>query len=187
MFSVLVGACWIPGTYFDPFDEYVRGLRFFDYGQFERARVRWERLAKEGDCDAQFRLATLYFLGKGVPQSYETTHQWLLRAANQGQAFAQALLAAMYAENSVHGNADGRTVMHFDCSKGCGVKKDMITAYKWMRLSERSAVYKENREGAEKEAAQYGRYLTADQIAEAERQIKSWRPLPAQCHQRRLF
>lgn len=187
IFSLFVSGCMIPGTYYDPFDEYVRGVRFFDNGKFEMARVRWERLAKEGDCDAQFRLGTLYFLGTGVPLNYEIARQWLVTAATRGQAFAQGLMALMFAHDVDRGNIDGMKILRFDCSLSCGVEKDMFQAYKWQRLAERSAVYEISREGAKKVAAKYGQHLATEQMREAERQIAAWKPSPAQCHQRRLL
>lgn len=145
--TLLLSGCLIPGTYYDPFDEYVRGIRFFDRGDVERARVRWERLAKEGDCDAQFRLGTLYFLGTGVPQSYEVAYKWFLTAANQGQANAQGLLATMHAHDVAHGGSHVKTI-RFDCSHGCGLEKNLVDAYKWARLAERVAAYEATREAA---------------------------------------
>lgn len=178
--------CFIPGTYYDPFDDYVRGIRFFDRGQFETAKTLWEHLAKQNDCDAQFRLGTLYFAGAGVPQNYETARQWFVTAANQGQALAQAILATMYAHDVTTGGTHIK-VIRFDCSHGCGLEKNMVEAYKRARLAERFAVYEASREGAKQLASKYGPHLTADQRAEAERQIEAWKPSPAQCNQRRLL
>lgn len=181
-----LSGCFIPGTYYDPFDDYVRGIRFFDRGQFETARAIWEHLAKQNDCDAQFRLGTLYFVGAGVPRNYETARQWFVTAANQGQALAQAILATMYAHDVIEGGTHIKAV-RFDCSHGCGLDKNMTEAYRWARLAERFAVYEASREGSRQLASQYSSYLTADQRAEAERQIQEWKPTPAQCNQRRLL
>jgi TPR repeat protein len=86
LLAIPLAAC---GTYYDPGDIYTRGLRWFDRGNYEQARLDWEGLAKTGDCDAQYRLGVLYFLGAGVPQDFaEARKHWLI-AANQGQGFAQ--------------------------------------------------------------------------------------------------
>jgi len=50
---LLAFAGCIPGTYYDPSDPYVRGLRNFDRGLFYKALGDWEPLARAGDCDAQ--------------------------------------------------------------------------------------------------------------------------------------
>ena len=173
-------------TYFDPFDEYARGLRWFDRGAFELAQKSWEPLANAGDCDAQFRLGTLYFLGSGVQPSDETARHWWLVAANQGQAFAQSLLAVMYAHESTSISTVARTVV-FDCSDGCGAEKNMVEAYKWASLAERFAVYDEQRENAKKILVKYGQSMNSEQIAEAKQRVQDWKPSPNQCKQRKLL
>jgi len=184
--ALLLSGCLLPGTYFDPFDEYVRGLRSFDGGGFEQAKNHWVPLAKAGDCDAQFRLGTLYFLGAGVPQSDETARHWLFAAANQGQALAQVLLAVMHAHDTVPISTVARTVV-FDCTQGCGIERNMGEAYKWASLSERFALYDGHREGVKKMLVKYGQSLNPEQIAEARRRAQDWRPSPNQCKQRKLL
>ena len=180
-----LSACMIPGTYFDPYDDYVRGLRFFDHGKFDEARFYWEPMARKGDCDAQFRYGTLYFLGAGVPQDYEETRRWWLAAANQGQAFAQAMLAIMHAHDVASIKTVNATVW-FNCKTGCGVEKDMAAAYTWLSLSEKCAVYAGQREWAGQLQDTYRPSMTAEQIAEADREVQAWKPSPSQCKQRKL-
>ena len=182
-FLLLFSGC---ATYFDPFDEYVRGLRFFDRGAFGPANTIWEQLARAGDCDAQFRLGTLYFLGAGVTQSDETARHWLLAAANQGQAFAQALLAVMYAHDTTQIRTVAREVV-FDCTQGCGFDQNMVEAYKWTSLSERFAVYDGHREGIKKMLIKYSQSLSPEQIADAKQQAQDWTPSPSQCKQRKML
>ncbi len=187
VFLLLLSGClFIPGTYSDPFDEYARGLRWFDRGSFEQARNHWVPLANAGDCDAQFRLGTLYFLGAGVPQSDENARHWLLAAANQGQAFAQVLLAVMHAHDTISISTAAREVV-FDCRQGCGIDKDMVEAYTWASLSERFAVYDGHREGVKKTLVKYSQSLNPEQIAEAKQRAQDWKPSPSQCKQRKLL
>jgi hypothetical protein len=173
-------------TYFDPFDEYVRGLRFFDRGAFGPANTIWEELARAGDCDAQFRLGTLYFLGAGVRQSDETAHHWLLAAANQGQALAQGLLAIMHAHDTIPISTVARDVV-FDCTQGCGIEQNMVEAYKWASLSERFSVYDGHRKSIQEILVKYGQALSPGQIADAKQQAQDWKPSPSQCKQRKLL
>jgi len=179
---LMLAAC---GTYFDPNDPYIRGIRWFDRQQFETARLQWEPLAEAGDCDAQYRLGTLYFLGADVPQSYSIAHKWWLSAANQGQAFAQALLSTMYAHD-VMSIRTVQTVTSFQCEKGCGYDKDMVEAYKWMRLAERFTPYETGRTHAHYLTEKYKESLTAEQLAEAGHYVETWEPSPAQCKQRKI-
>jgi len=183
IFFLLLSGC---ATYFDPSDNYVRGLRVFDGGGFEQAKFWWEPLAHNGDCDAQFRLGTLYFLGAGVPQSDETARHWFFAAANQSQAFAQGLLAVMHAHDTAPIGTVARTVV-FDCTLGCGVDRNMVEAYKWASLSEKFAVYDGHRVSVKKMLVKYSQSLNPEQIAEAKQLAKDWRPSPNQCKQRKLL
>ena len=54
------------------------------------------RKAEQGDADAQFNLAVLYYYGDGVPQDYAKARQWWEQAAAQGHADAQYNLGQLY-------------------------------------------------------------------------------------------
>jgi uncharacterized protein len=176
----------MPGTYFDPSDNYVRGIRYFDHKSFEMARQSWEPMAKAGDCDAEYRMGTLYFLGAGVPMDYKAAHEWWLTAANKGQAFAQFLLAVMYAHDVVSVKTVNMTAW-FNCRQGCGYEKDLLAAYQWMRLAERNTPYDDNRKYANEIAEKYKQSLTAGQISDADRYVREWKPPLGQCEQRRIL
>ncbi len=59
------------------------------------------RSANAGIVDAKYRIGLLYLQGSGVPPSRVEAARWLERAAGEGHAEAQSLLAALY----VHGLA----------------------------------------------------------------------------------
>src|SRR5262245_3323777 len=128
-------------------DPYVTGMRWFNRGDYKWAKKYWQPLADEGDCDAQYRIGTLYFLGAGVPRDYAAARQWWRKAANQGQSFAQALLATMHAHDSMS-IVTIHTETLIDCTGGCGYPQNMVEAYRWMSLSEKSAVYADTRKAA---------------------------------------
>src|SRR5947209_20308147 len=88
---VALGAC-IPGTYFDPLDNYARGLRLFDRGQPENAILFWKPLAEIGDCDAQYLYGTLFFLGVGVQQSFDLSWDW----------WSSSVIVGVYRYNVMH-------------------------------------------------------------------------------------
>ena len=71
-----------------------------------------QRLANQGDSDAQFKLAVMYNDGTGVPQNYTKAAEWYTKAANQGEISAQFILGSMYYQ-------------------GIGVRKNMSIARKW--------------------------------------------------------
>jgi len=51
-----------------------------------------QEAAEQGDPDAQFKLGVLYYSGEGVPQDLTEARKWILKAAEQGDATAQAWL-----------------------------------------------------------------------------------------------
>ena len=65
-------------------------------GQFDRAATLLEQAAKAGDAEAQYKLASLYRMGRGVEQDEAAAFRWMKSAALQGHADAQLNLAKMY-------------------------------------------------------------------------------------------
>jgi TPR repeat protein len=88
----------------------------------------------------------------GVPQDYAEAVKWFRRAAEQGQAGAQYNLGLMY------GNGDG-------------VPQDHMLAHMWFNLAAAQGLVpaKENRDIAAKR-------MTSEQIAEAQRLAREWKP-----------
>jgi hypothetical protein len=183
--AVLVASLTACATYYDPSDSYWRGVRFFDRNSFEMARQEWEPLAKAGDCDAEYRYGTLYFFGAGVPQDYSAAQKWLSRAANQSQAFAQMLLATMYAHDYMEHHTFNMK-SYFNCTSGCGYEKDMVAAYQWMRLAERYTPYDNFREFARAQSGKFKQSLSTEQVTKADLYVEQWKPSPVQCQQRKM-
>ena len=101
---------------------------------------------------AQYKLGFLYYQGQGLQQDVAEAVKWMRMAAEQGNADAQFNLGTSYA-------------------KGEGVPQDIILAHMWFNLSaaQGAADAKENRDLA---ASQ----MTPDQLAEAERLAREWKP-----------
>ena len=70
------------------------------------------RSAQNGDVYAQFKLANIYFEGKGVEQNDIEAAKWFLKSAQQDHVEAQFILATLY-------------------EKGDGVPRDDALAYEW--------------------------------------------------------
>ena len=62
-------------------------------GAFDRAANLLEQQAKAGDAEAQYKLASLYRLGRGVPHDEAAAFRWMKSAAERGHAEAQLNLA----------------------------------------------------------------------------------------------
>jgi TPR repeat protein len=71
---------------------------------------------RAGKCVSQNNLGVMYAEGQGVPQDYKEAAKWYTKAAEQGNASAQWVLANMYHE-------------------GTGVLEDYVEAYKWAILT----------------------------------------------------
>ena len=91
-------------------------------------------------------------LGRGVTQDHAEAARWYRRAAERGHAPAQNSVARLY-------------------ETGMGVPRDEVEALVWYSLAAESghAVAAINRDNA-------ARRMTRDQIVEAWRRIRDWRP-----------
>jgi uncharacterized protein len=115
--------------------------------------ARWFRRASEqGDAAAQESLAFAYYSGQGVAQDYAEAARWYRRAADQGDAAAQDIL--------------GRTYLD-----GQGVPQDYVLAYVWFNLA---SVHGD--QDAMKARDGIAAKMTPDQIAEAQRLAREWKP-----------
>jgi len=116
--------------------------------------VAWLRKAAEqGNADAQFNLAIFYDVGDGVPKDGSQGTAWYLKAAQQGYAKAQSVIAARY-------------LLGVD-----GLKRDYVQAYLWSNLAAAQG-YKD----AAETRVYASNYMTPEQVAEAQRLSREWKP-----------
>ena len=117
--------------------------------------VRWYRLAADqGHADAQFALGVTYLFGD--PRDTTEALRWYRLAADQGHANAQRNLAFMHAE-------------------GDGVRQDYVAAHMWLSLAAARALAAHRATVVEEQEA-LAEQMTSDQIAEAERLAREWKP-----------
>jgi len=126
-------------------------------GDFAEALRLLRPLAEQGDATAQDNLGLLYAQGKGVPQDYAEAVKWYRLAAEQGNASAQHNLGVMY-------------------SHGQGVPQDYVLAYMWLNLAASRYPPSERRYNAVASKAWLAKHMTPNQIAEAQRLARDWRP-----------
>lgn len=123
--------------------------------------ARWfTRAAEQGHVGAQFTLAVLYLIGQGVSKSQQKAAYWFDRAAAQGFPDAQVELGILY-------------------GTGRGLPKDMVTAYKWLTLGQTYARTTAVRAKAAQSLGRLSKGMTPAQIAEAQRQAREWKAVPA--------
>ena len=128
-------------------------------GDYKTAYRLNKSLAVQGNADAQFNLGIMYDNSQGVPQDYSEAVKWYRKAADQGHAHAQSNLGRMYA-------------------LGKGVPQDYVLAHMWFNLaiSRFTASEQEEREKTGKLRDITASTMTPDQIAEAQKLAREWKP-----------
>ena len=84
------------GTYYDPSDDYVRGLRWYDRGRMDLAEQLWQPLVAKGDPDAEFRLGWMLWNNQRGENRELEAIDLFRKAAEQGQTKALLILADLY-------------------------------------------------------------------------------------------
>jgi TPR repeat protein len=93
----------------------------------------------------------MYYNGQGVQQDFPEAAKWTRKAAEQGYAPAQADLGVLY-------------------WNGQGVPQNVVLAYMWLSLAA------EQEPDAVEERDLVASQMTPDEIAEAQRLAREWKP-----------
>ena len=157
--------------------------------------VRWlRRAADQGLAEAQFDLGMCYANGDGVPGNAEEAAAWYRKAADQGLPEAECELGNCYLEGTgvpkdvpegvkwtrkaaEQGFGQAQNGLGLCYLKGTGVTKDYVQAYKWFNLA--AAKGDERADEARINLAAAERYLTPEQVAEAQRSAHEFKPQKA--------
>lgn len=149
-------------------------------------------LAEQGDADAQFKLAVRYGSGQGVSQDWVEAARWLRLAADQGHAPGQSALGLVYREGlgvtpdlteavrwvrrgADQGDVSGQFLLASMYANGQGVLHDDVAAFMWLILAAAQSSG-ENRETYNTAREAVAERLTPEQISEALRRAREWRP-----------
>jgi hypothetical protein len=133
------------------------GMRGFIVGEpcqeptgqrFEKTKAK----AEKGDAKAQFNLGVMYYDGEGVDKDAAAAAKWFRSAGEQGLASAQFNLGLCFAN-------------------GKGVDADCEQAWKWLSLASG-----QGNEDAKKNLAILETRMTREQIAEAQRLAREFKP-----------
>ena len=134
--------------------EYARGVP----KDFAEALKWYRRAADQGDATGESNLAGMYLMGQGVPLNYEESLNLYRKAAAQRFPGAFLNLGHMY----LHGS---------------GVPVDLVQAYMWYRLAtDPATAHLSVRQSADSRLDYLKQNMTPDQIAEAERRARDWKP-----------
>ena len=119
--------------------------------------IKWyKKSAEQGYAAAQYSLATSYLGGLGVPEDEAEAAKWLGRAGEQGVAGAQYYLGLSYRD-------------------GWGLTQNLVRAYKWVNLAAQGVAGWKAGKYTET-LNQLAEKMTPDQIAEAQRLAREWKP-----------
>ena len=160
-------------------------------------------LAEQGDAKAQSALGFMYTNGEGVQKDYAASAKWYRKAAEQGYARAQSTPGFMYTTGdgvqkdyaeavqryrkaAEQGDAFGQSNLGFMYELGQGVPQDYVLAHMWFNLAAAHShadldeyVALDPIEQAKMAAEmrdEVATKMTPDQIAEAQRMAREWKP-----------
>ena len=168
--------------------DFQAGIDAYKRGDYETAMKEFRSLAEQGNTDAQYALGVLYDKGQGLPQNYQQMMKWYRLAAEQGQAMAQSKLGLMYSQGkgvpqndakaakwtrraAEQGHTVSQSALGIMYYVGEGVPQDSVLAHMWLNL----AVSKGQEEVVELRDA-IATILTPQQLAEAQRLAREWKP-----------
>jgi hypothetical protein len=128
--------------------------------------AKWFRLAAEqGDASAQFNLGVMYAEGEGVAQDFAEAVKWYRLAADQGYPQAQYNLGLWHATDEA--------------------ALDRVNAYKWLSLAAgRFAGDTRGRNAATQNRDLVAAKMTPEQLAEAQRLTREWKPVAPAARER---
>jgi len=121
----------------------------------------WKLWADKGNAEARTLLGAMYWSGEGVPRDHKEAARLYLLAANQGYARAQNNIGFM---------------LGFEGDP----PYDDVEAYKWISLAVDgyTAKNQDRLDQAKQDLATLAKRMTPNQIAEAKRRAKLWKPVP---------
>ena len=133
----------------------------YERKDFATAIALWRPLAAAGNAEAETLLGAMYWSGEGVARDHKEAARLYLSAAEKGYARAQNAIGFLYG-----------------FGEGVPPRSD-VQAYKWLSLAVRNYTDKnrERREQAARDLATLRARMSPAQIADAERQIRDFKPL----------
>lgn len=153
---------------------------------------RWLELAAERRyAPAEHDIGRLYQEGIAAPRDLETAERWYTRAAQRGHAPARYDLARLMLDGNLQqrgiglqylaqaaetGFAPAQRRLAAVYFNGRDVSRDVIAAYKWISLAERTWPA-HTRADLVRERARIAAALTPRDLETAKEQIRAWRPI----------
>jgi TPR repeat protein len=129
------------------YDLNVKGIEFYNQGNYTEAVKYYHQAAEMGNLSAQNNLAYCYQNGQGVAKNIEEAIKWYREAAEQGYDGAQLQVgylyesvkqdfneaAKWYKKSAEQGNATAQGNLGWCYENGKGVAQNYTEAVKWYR------------------------------------------------------
>ena len=169
---------------------HVQGLGVLQ--DYERGATLVCEAAEAGDMNGQFNCGSLLKEGKGIAKDEKKAVEWFGKAADSGHVgaknlYAEALVQGVhveqnpvkavqyYQQTAASGNATGLFSLALAFENGLGLEKDVEKAHAYFNLA--SAL---NHPLAAQARARVEQSMTSEQVTNAQRFAKAWRPAPAE-------
>jgi len=135
--------------------DYRKARSAYEAGEYKKALHIFEQLSNDGDSQAQYDLSQMYLQGIGTNKNLEKGWIWMNRAADGGNVQAMLELAVRYQKSPALENSEQMAFMWFQKAAMAGsaagqynlahlyedgnqTPVDLVKAYAWMSLSNRS-------------------------------------------------
>ena len=135
--------------------DYRKARSAYEAGDYTKALQIFERLSQVGDSQAQYDLSLMYLQGIGTNKNLEKGWTWMNRAADGGNVQAMLELAVRYQKSASLENAEQMAFLWFQKAAMAGsaagqynlahlyedgnqTPVDLVQAYVWMTLSNKS-------------------------------------------------
>ncbi len=167
--------------------QFTIGMMYYDGDglpmDFNEAAMWFRKAADQGDDVAEFVLGLAYANGQGVMQDYVTAYEWFTKAAADGNSdaegrrveIAKKMSLSQFIEAQVkaakRGDAKAQLYLGEAYSKGLAVPKDFVLSYMWLNLAASGGI-----EIAASERDNIANKMNSEQIAEAQRLTREWKP-----------
>jgi len=168
------------------------GIEYYQKEDYEAALLWFKLAAEQGFANAQYNLGVMYDQGQGVAQDYKEAVRWYRQAAEQGLAKAQYNLGVRYDNGegvpqdykeavrwyrlaAEQGHVSSQNNLGAAYGEGKGVTQDYVRAHMWYNLAASQATG-EDRERSAKNRDLIAKKMTSEQIAEAQRLAREWKP-----------
>jgi TPR repeat protein len=169
--------------------DFAAGQQAMKNGDYVTALREFLPLAKDGNAAAQLYVGFLYENGAGVQRDYKEAAKWYRSTAEQGEADAQVYLGIKYENGedgfprdyqeaakwyrlaAEQGDPRGQYFLGYLTLKGLGVAQDYVEAHMWLNLAGASG---DERSIDARDLV--ANRMTPDQIAEAQRRAREWKP-----------